>query len=171
MKIARGIATIVAPTNRPPTNCTPKMIPPMIGMTRDRIDGKLKILMESSFLPKGSRKKLVFYSVGGIEGKSALSGDEKIRWRKLPKAKEVVFYLLKGKAVQPEPHAGRLTEVSEDGKYGLLVTGAVLPSMENLMLRIGGVEAYAKVRHSGRRGCRIGFTMKPEGFDKEIGRD
>lgn len=139
--------------------------------TRDRINGKLKILMESSFLPKGSRKKLVFYSVGGIEGKSALSGDEKIRWRKLPKAKEVVFYLLKGKAVQPEPHAGRLTEVSEDGKYGLLVTGAILPSMENLMLRIGGVEAYAKVRHSGRRGCRIGFTMKPEGFDKEIGRD
>ena len=57
--------------------------------TRDRINGKLKILMESSFLPKGSRKKLVFYSVGGIEGKSALSGVEKIRWRKLPKAKEV----------------------------------------------------------------------------------
>ena len=85
-------------------------------------------------------------------------------WRTLPGGKELLFYLLNGKTVDPESHAGTLTKVTEDEKFGMLTTESPLQPLQNLMLRIGGLEAYAKVTDCGADGFRIGFTMKPEGF-------
>ena len=41
--------------------------------------------------------------------------------------------------------------------------------LQNLMLRLGGLEAYAKVTKCGKRGNRFTFTEKPEGFSELIG--
>ena len=89
---------------------------------------------------------------------------EESRWRTLPGGKELVFYLLDGKAVGPEPHPGTLIRVTEDEKFGFLTAENSLQPLQNLMLRIGGQEAYAKVTECRTDGYLIGFTMKPEGF-------
>ena len=135
--------------------------------TRDKISAGLTIVNENSFMPKGARKEMKFYSVAGIGPDCKLeSAGGSIHWRKLPAARELVFYLLNGKTVDPEPHTGSLTKVSADEKYGLLATESVLQPLQNLMLRIGGLEVYAKVTKCGELGCRIGFTMKPDGFSE-----
>lgn len=133
--------------------------------TRNMISGDLIISGESSFMPKGGREKIRFFSIAGIGPDCLLNNAAgSIRWRKLPAAIEVVYYTLDEKTVDPEPHTGFLTEVSADEKYGLLTTESILWPLQNLMIRIGGMEAYAKVADFGMRGCRIGFTMKPEAF-------
>ena len=133
--------------------------------TRNLISGELTISDENSFMPKGERKELKFFSIAGIGPDCMLNNAAgKIRWRKLPAAIALEYFILIGKAVEAEPHAGSMTAISTDEKYGLLVTGEVLQPLQNLMIRINGMEAYAKVAEFGERGCSIGFTMKPEGF-------
>ena len=53
-------------------------------------------------------------------------------------------------------------------KFGLLVTEDALQPLQNLLLKTGGIEVYAKVKDCGDRGCRIGFTTNPEGFSELI---
>ncbi len=133
--------------------------------TRKKIPGEVKILKESRFMPKGGKEEMKYYVVAGIDGGMTLAGaSEKKRWRTLPKEKELVFFLLDGKTVDPEPHAGTLTGVTEDEKFCLLSAEYPLQPLQNLMLRIRGPEAYAKVTERGPDGYIIGFTMKPEGF-------
>ena len=133
--------------------------------TRKKIREDLKTLLESSFMPKGGKEELKYYSVAGIGNVCRLDrAAGEICWRKLREGREFVFYLLDGKIVDPEPHAGVMTEVSEDEKFGMLTTDSILRPPQDLMIRIGGLEAYAKVTHCGERGCSVGFTMKPEGF-------
>ncbi|MBR4503199.1 MAG: PAS domain-containing protein [Clostridia bacterium] len=133
--------------------------------TRKKIPAGVKILKESSFMPKGGKEEMKFYVIAGISGGITLSGAcEEKRWRTLPAEKELVFYMLNGKTVDPEPHAGKLTRVTEDEKFGMLTTESILQPMQNLMLRINDKEAYAKVTDCGTDGFMIGFTMKPEDF-------
>ncbi len=133
--------------------------------TRKKIPGEVKILKESRFMPKGGKEEMKYYVVGGIDGGVTLTGvSGKERWRTLPEGKELVFYLLDGKTVDPEPHAGTLTGVTEDDRFGVLTTGSSLQPLQNLMLRIGTQEAYAKVTECRTNGYLIGFTMKTEGF-------
>ena len=133
--------------------------------TREKIRAEVKILKESRFMPKGGKEEMGFYVIAGINGGVTLTGSSgETRWRTLSEGKDLVFYLLDGKTVDPEPHAGTLSKVTEDEKFGVLTTESPLQPLQNLMLRISGLEAYAKVTDCGADGCKIGFTMKPEGF-------
>ena len=110
-----------------------------------------------------------FYTIGGYGESYTLSSFARgILWRKLSEAKELTYYLLDGKTVDPEPHSGTLTKVSSDRKFGLLVTEDTLQPLQNLLLKIDDIEVYAKVKDRGNRGCRIGFTTSPEGFPELI---
>lgn len=133
--------------------------------TRKLLREKIVIIEENSFLPKGSNTPMKFYNIGGYGESYTLSRFTKgIRWRKLPEAKELTYYLLDGKTVDPETHTGILAEISRDKKFGLLVTEDALQPLQNLLLKIGGIEVYAKVKKREKRGIRIGFTTNPEGF-------
>ncbi len=136
--------------------------------TRKRIAAELKILGENSFMPKGGQEKMKYYSISGLGADCALQNAAgAIKWRTLPAAKEIDYSLiLAGKAVDEEPHKGLLTEVSEDEKHGMLQSDRMLQPLQNLLLRLNGLEAYAKVTECGKRGCRISFTSKQDGFSE-----
>ena len=137
--------------------------------TRRLLHEKIVIIEENSFLPKGGSAPMKFYNIGGYGESYTLSRFTRgIRWRKLSEAKELTYYLLDGKAVDPEPHTGTLTEVSRDKKYGMLATEDALQPLQNLLMKVGGIEIYAKVKKRGSRGFRIGFTTNPEGFSELI---
>ena len=139
--------------------------------TRKRIPEKLKILGENSFMPKGGREPIKFYSIAGVGRDCMLQNTAgAIEWRTLPAAKEIGYSLvLAGKSVEAASHRGLLTQVSTDGKHGMLKSEDRLQPLQNLMLRLGGLEAYAKVTKCGKRGNRFTFTEKPEGFSELIG--
>ena len=42
-----------------------------------------------------------------------------------------------------------------------------MPSVD-LLIKISGIEVYAKVKKHGSRGFRIGFTTNPKGFSELI---
>ena len=133
--------------------------------TRKMIPHEVPARREDTFMPKGGREMMKYYSITGAGPDCVLkSAGEAIRWRNLPAALETVVYILEGKQVGTEAHAGTLAAISEDERYGLLNTETALQPMQNLMLRTGGLEAYAKVTDRTQQGCVICFTMKPEGF-------
>ena len=133
--------------------------------TRKMTPKELAYNWENTFMPKGAKEPVKYYSAVGIGPDCRLNNTAaSIRWNKLPEAKSFVFYILDGKVVDPEPHTGSLTDISEDGKHGLIGTEDMLLPLQNLMLRFGDMEVYAKVTEAGQRGYRIGFTMKPDGF-------
>ena len=137
--------------------------------TRNLIPEEVKILAENSFMPKGGREEIRYYTIAGVGAECVLKNAAgEIRWRKLAEAKEAVYYLLNGKTVEPKEYTGRLTEVSEDGRFGILVTDTMLNPLQNLLFRFGDLEVYAKVTNTAERGIRIGFTTKPIGFEKLI---
>ena len=120
-------------------------------------------------MPKGGSTPMKYCSIGGYGESYTLSSfTRKIQWRKLSEAKELIYYLLDGKTVDPEPHTGALTEVSTDQRFGLLATEDALQPLQNLLLKIGDIEVYAKVKKHLNRGFRIGFTTNPEGFSELI---
>ena len=139
--------------------------------TRNMISAKLKILGENSFMPKGGKKPMRFYSIAGVGADCALQNTAGvIEWRTLPAAKKIDYSLvLDEKNVEPASHKGLLIQVSKDGKHGMLQSEDRLNPLQNLMLRLEGLEAYAKVTKCSKRGNRIRFTAVPEGFAERIG--
>ena len=138
--------------------------------TRNLIPADVKTLGENAFMPKGGREEIRYFTIAGVGEDCVLKNAAgTIRWRRLPEAKETVFLLLEGKSVEPKEYAGCLTEVSEDERYGMLATDTVLNPLQNILLRFGGTEVYAKVTRKAERGIQIGFTMKPEEFSALIG--
>ena len=137
--------------------------------TRRLLREKVLVIEENSFMPKGGATQMKFYNIGGYGESYTLGSYTKgTKWRKLSEAKELTFFLVDGKTVDPRPHAGVLTKVSADHKFGLLATEDTLQPLQNLLLKIGGIEVYAKVKDRGNRGIRIGFTTNPEGFSDLI---
>ena len=139
--------------------------------TRKLITEDLTIIAESSFMPKGARNSMKYCVVGGI-GETVLQQDaagSMVEWRKLPAARKTVFCLLDGKAVDPEEHEGLLTDVSADERFGILSAGFELQPMQNLMLRLGGENVYAKVLQPVENGYRIVFTSTPVHFSALLG--
>ena len=133
--------------------------------TRKRISRNLVILSEKSFMPKGGRQEMKIYNVAGIGEEHVLAhAGEKPRWKALPQAKEVLFYFLDGKCVNMTPNRGRLTDISEDEKFGMLETSAEMETMKDLMLKLDGRDVYAKVVEEKEGGYSLGFTGKPEDF-------
>lgn len=137
--------------------------------TRSLLHEKVVIIEENSFMPKGGSTPMKFYNIGGYGETYTLTRFTKgIRWRRLPEPKELTYYLLDGKTVDPQPYKGALAEVSRDKKYGLLVPEDTLQPQQNLLLKIDATEVYAKVKKREKRGVRIGFTTNPEGFSELI---
>lgn len=137
--------------------------------TRNLIPADVKTLGENAFMPKGGREEIRYFTIAGVGEDCVLKNAAgTIRWRRLPEAKKALFFLLEGKSVEPKEYAGCLTEVSEDERYGMLATDTVLNPLQNILLRFGGTEVYAKVTRKAERGIRIGFTTKPEGFEELI---
>ena len=128
--------------------------------TRKLIPMPLSIIGENSFMPKGGREEMKFYNITGIGSKHIQkAAEEAIEWESLPAVKESVFFLLDGKTVGREKHAGQISRISTDGKFGLLETETALKPLQDLMIRAGDREVYAKVMEPEEKGYRIGFTQ------------
>ena len=137
--------------------------------TRNLIPADVKAITENAFMPKGGREEIRYCTIAGVGDCVLKNAAGEIRWRRLREAKDTVYYLLDGKTVGPKPYSGKLSEVSENGRYGILVTDSMLDPLQNLMLRFGDMEVYAKVTRKAERGIQIGFTAKPEVFAELIG--
>lgn len=133
------------------------------GTTKERMKEKLTVAGEQVFRPKGMKKDMTVYTVTGLGRNHALKDPQsEIRWISLPRSRELLFFSVEGKSVEPEPRTGCLTAVSEDEQSGLLNTEFGLKPMQNLMLKIGEHEVYAKVLKADTTGYWLCFTPKPE---------
>ena len=115
---------------------------------------------------KGFRNGIKYFSIAGL-GEQHVAEDQ-IRWREIPGGTAVQFYILNGKIVEGESNTGRITEVSVDGKYGKMETESGLIPLQELMISLGGEEAYAKVLKREGKYYRIGFTLNPESFSAKL---
>ena len=68
-------------------------------------------------------------------------------------------YLLDGKTVRRKKYTGKIPNISADRKFGLLETETMLSPLQDLMIRTGDREVYAKVLEPEGTGYRIGFTQ------------
>ena len=128
--------------------------------TRKMIPMPLSIIGEKSFMPKGGRKEMKFHNTTGIGNKHIQkAAEEAIEWKPLPAAIETVFFLLDGKTVRRKKYTGKIPNISEDRKFGLLETETMLSPLQDLMIRTGDREVYAKVLEPEGTGYRIGFTQ------------
>lgn len=130
--------------------------------TRTMIRQKLTIEGQRSFLPKGGSAEMTIYDISGIgDLRVARPARAGIRWLPLERNKELPFFELSDKTVDKVRHTGRLTKISEDEQYGLLVTGSALEPMKDLMIVAGNESVYAKVlEHEGDQ-YKVSFTSAP----------
>ena len=136
-------------------------------ITRDRIAEPLQIASEQPFMPKGARKEIRVFEVAGI-GTVRLAGNGKeTKWTTPAEKCEVLFRELQGKSVEGDWHSGELTRISEDEKYGMLDTRETLAPMQNLLIRIGDADTYAKVLNAEGKEYRFCFTTKPANLFKK----
>ena len=133
--------------------------------TRRMIQADLAIEGERSFIPKGARGEMKFYSISGIGNKHIWkTAGSAIEWRTPPEPKEILYGLVEAKSVERTRHQGWLTRTSKDGKFAVIETETELIPLQDLMISIDGHEAYAKVLEQEGNGYRIGFTSKEEDF-------
>jgi hypothetical protein len=100
------------------------------------------------------------HNITGIGNKHIQkAAEEAIEWKPLSAAIEIVFFLLDGKTVRRKKYTGRISNISADRKFGLLETETMLSPLQDLMIRTGDREVYAKVLESEGTGYRIGFTQ------------
>ena len=101
------------------------------------------------------------YNISGIGNHCIVKtpGDG-IQWRIPAKPIETEFYLLDGKIVEMEACSGQLTKISEDEKFGILSTDICLQPLQDIMIRTGEQDLYAKTVCREEDGYRIGFTIK-----------
>ena len=138
--------------------------------TRSRITGRIMINGERKMKLKGVGREISVYDVAGIGDSHVLKETEKeIRWNDITPAKELLFYMLRGKTVETADHTGRLTRISEDEKYGILAAEDTPEALTNLMLRIEGHDIYAKVLQEEDSGCRLRFTSRDVSIISLIG--
>ena len=127
--------------------------------TRKLVTEELQIESESSFLPKGSPAKLNYYEITGVGDIRLDAGSiNDIEWKEDALPEEVVFCLIEEKAVKVEEHGGRILKVSSDGRFALLSSETELNEKQNIMLRHGEKNLYAKVLKSQEDGYIICFT-------------
>ena len=115
---------------------------------------------ENTFMPKGGTKEIVYYDVTGL-GEERLAAAAEAEW--VPAGdRECPFYELDGKTVSAEARSGKLTRITADERWGILVPEGELAPLQNLMLRLAGKDVYAKVVSKDGDGYRICFTSKPD---------
>ena len=131
--------------------------------TRERILEELAVISESSFLPKGASQDMRFYDISGI-GSCKLNNTPGVSaWITLS-GKALAFYVLEEKTVDHTEHTGSLTRISADNRFALLATDARLKPFQNLLLRIGGRDTYAKIVSQEGNLFMLCFTSVPENF-------
>ena len=137
--------------------------------TRKLISIPLTIIGENTFMPKGGREEMTFYSIAGIGKKYRLNITENSEvWKFTPIEKEIQFFLLDGKNVVMTPCSGRIIWVTEDEKYGVMLSDTFMKPLQDLMIRIGDQDIYAKVLRKEKNAYRIGFTMKEGNLAKML---
>ena len=127
--------------------------------TRALITEELNISNESSFLPKGASTELKYFEIQGI-GEEYLkdASSKEIEWKEYSVEDVYKFYKLEGKSVEKIEYIGKLSHISADKKFGIFATDLSLPDMQNIMVKIKGECAYAKVIKKEEMGYRICFT-------------
>lgn len=137
--------------------------------TRSLIPGALAVAGENSFMPKGAREEMFFYDVTGIGGLMLdRSGEEKTEWTDLSPSREIIVFRLEGKTVTGSGCPAALARITPDEKYGILSLQESLAPLDNLMLRLDDLDAYAKVLSREEDGYRVCFTSVPEGFRQKL---
>ena len=131
--------------------------------TASRIDAPLDIVATNDFMPKGARQKMEFCNITGIGDLRLLrSMPEPEEWILLPNNKELSFFILDGKNVEGTSFAGSLTRISRDEKYGMLASVSVLQPLQDLMIRLGEQDIYAKVLSRAGDEYLLRFSVKPD---------
>ena len=132
-------------------------------MLRNDTDACLLRQFCRSFLPKGASQDMRFYNISGI-GSCKLNNTPGVSaWITLS-GKALTFYVLEEKTVDHTEHTGSLTRISADNRFALLAADAKLKPFQNLMLRIGGRDTYAKIVSQEGNRFRLCFTSVPENF-------
>ena len=131
--------------------------------TRDRASEEVAVISESSFLPKGASQDMRFYDISGIGSCKLKNASDASAWITLS-GKALAFYVLEEKTVDHTEHTGSLTRISADNRFALLSTCSKLKPFQNLMLRIGGRDTYAKIVSQEGNEFRLCFTSVPENF-------
>ncbi len=133
--------------------------------TLKQISFPVTVIDEQSIMPKGADQELKIYDITAVGENCALCGtDNTADWKILPSPIDVCYSLLDGKIVDTVRYEGRITRISFNERYGILVTGDPLQKWQNLMCEVGTQTVYAKVLDCHSDGNRICFTSKPEGF-------
>lgn len=131
--------------------------------TKAMIRDTLTVNMEGSTMPKGAREPMKYYNVTGIENGPALQlQDREESWINLKESCLITFFELEGKSVDPTPWRGRMIRITPDGRCGVLTAERELQPMQNLMIRIGEQDVYAKIIEAEGNEYRICFTAKPD---------
>ena len=126
------------------------------GETGSRIASALTIASEKSVMLKGMTHEVRVSEVTGIGSLRLREGAlHPQHWIRLKVERDILLFHLNGKTVDPVPREGRLVMLSRDERYGVLETGAELKPLQNLMLRIGEQDIYAKVLDRMKEGYRL----------------
>ena len=130
--------------------------------TRDLIAAPLSVADSKAILPKGAGHEIRIYDVTGVGGDCSLTAPALTEdFTALPAPLPLRFYRMDEKIVSPLPLDGLLTKLTRDEKNGVLSVHVLLDPLENLMLRIGEHDFYAKVISAGPKEARIRFTSSP----------
>ena len=130
--------------------------------TKCKISEGLKVAAEGSIMPKGGREPMKYYDVIGLENGPVLQqkAEEEV-WIDAAESCRVTFYELEGKSVDKTGREGQMIRITTNGRYGIMTSDCTLQPFQNLMIRIGGEDAYAKVMEVKGNECRLCFTSKP----------
>lgn len=131
--------------------------------TRKQASEEVSVKSESSFLPKGATHDMRFYDISGIGCCKLNNASDASAWITLS-GKTLAFYVLEEKTVDHTEHIGSLTRISADNRFALLSTDNKLKPFQNLMLRIGDRDTYAKIVSQEGNDFRLCFTSVPEDF-------
>ncbi len=134
--------------------------------TRKLIEDPLESANEQTFLPKGSNREIKLYDVIGIGRDCSLRQPPVIRdWMPVNGKQILPFFILDGKTVSRTAHRGHLKKITKDRKYGVFMTLKKLKPLQNLLLRFGEEEAYAKVLGHIGKGYVLCFTIRPDSWN------
>ncbi len=131
--------------------------------TKAMIPETLKVNMEGNTMPKGAREPMKYYDVTGMDHGPVLQGQEsETAWIDLKETGPITFFELEGKRVEATGMEGRMIRITPDGRFGEMFSKHKLQPMQNLMIRISGQDAYAKVLEVKENEYRLSFTAKPD---------
>ena len=134
--------------------------------TKSLINEELQFNSKSNILLKGAGEYLTIYDINGI-GKTSLSNSsvQAISWMKVLPPEELCFRHIDGKVISENVHNGKVSAISKDRHFALLITEHKLKKNNNIVLYEHS-DVYAKVIGVKEDAYIISFTARTEGFQK-----